>query len=187
MPGALTTRPARRGDSFWLPIIYIVSALLCAAVMFLIYGPRPAGHLGLDVSRLPTVNASLNGLTAILLVVGYWLIRNKRVAAHKAVMLSAFASSSGFLVSYVIYHWFKSGPAQYTGAWRPLYLFILLTHIVLAAVILPLALLTLYRGWSIGGGEKGMGLKHRKIARVTLPLWLYVSVTGVAIYAMLYL
>jgi putative membrane protein len=172
-------------DSFWLPIIYIVSALLCAAVLFLIYGPRPAGPGALDVSALPTVNASLNALTATLLVVGWRLIKKKRVAQHKAVMLTAFGTSSGFLVSYVIYHWFKDGPAQYTGAFKPVYLFILLTHIVLAAIILPLALVTLYRGWSVGA--KGGAAKHRKIARITLPLWLYVSVTGVAIYAMLYL
>ncbi len=179
-----TLGSANKRDSFWLPIIYIVSALLCAAVLFLIYGPRPAGPGALDVSALPTLNASLNALTGSLLVLGWWLIKNKRVAQHKAVMLTAFGSSSAFLVSYVIYHWFKEGPARYTGAYKPLYLVILLTHIVLAAVILPLALTTLYRGWSIG--VHGQASKHRKIARITLPLWLYVSVTGVAIYAMLY-
>jgi putative membrane protein len=131
------------------------------------------------------VNASLNALTAALLVVGWRLIKRKRVKQHKAVMLAAFASSSAFLTSYVIYHWFKDGPAKYTGSFKPLYLAILLTHIVLAAVILPLALVTLYRGWSVGAA-KGQAQKHRKIARITLPLWLYVSVTGVAIYAMLY-
>ncbi len=175
---------ARRGDNFWLPIIYIVSALLCAAVIFLVYGPRPTSQGALDVSWLPTVNASLNALTGVLLIVGYALIRKRKVAQHRAVMLAAFASSSGFLVSYVIYHWFKSGPAQYTGSYKPLYLAILLTHIVLAAVILPLALVTLYRGWSIPSQPAS---KHRKIARITLPIWLYVSVTGVVIYAMLYL
>ncbi len=188
MTGAASTTQGR-GDSFWLPIIYIVSALLCAAVMFLIYGPRPDGIGTLDVSALPTVNASLNALTAVLLVLGWRLVRARRIAQHKKVMLTAFASSSAFLVSYVIYHWFKSGPAAYTGAFRPLYLVILLTHIVLAAVILPLALITLYRGSRTGAGEAGRAAtdKHRKIARITLPLWLYVSVTGVAIYAMLYL
>lgn len=167
-------------DSFWLPIIYIVSALLCAAVVFLVYGPRPEGLGTLDVSALPTVNASFNALTTVLLVVGFSFIKQRKIALHKKTMLAAFASSAAFLVSYVLYHWFKAGPAKYAGAFKPLYLFILLTHIVLAAVILPLALVTLYRGWT------AQNAKHRKIAKITLPLWLYVSVTGVAIYVMVH-
>jgi putative membrane protein len=168
-------------DSFWLRIILIVSALLCAAVLFLIYGPRPEPGGGVDVSALPTVNASLNLATSCLLLVGYALIRRRRVQQHKRVMLAAFGCSAAFLASYVIYHSQKAGPALYTGAYRGLYLAILVSHIVLAAAILPLALLTLQRGWAMRRD------KHRKIARVTLPLWLYVSVTGVVIYAMLYL
>ena len=85
-----------------------------------------------------------------------------------------------YMVSFVIYHWFKAGPKQYTGEFTEIYLFILITHIVLAAIIIPLALVTLYRGWTDQLG------KHRKIAKITLPLWLYVSVTGVLIYFMLY-
>ena len=96
-------------------------------------------------------------------------------------MLSAFACSATFLVTYVIYHWFKSGPRAYQGDWPTLYLVILITHIVLAMVILPLALLTLYRGWT------RQDTSHRALARITLPVWLYVSVTGVVIYGMLYL
>jgi putative membrane protein len=173
---------AAREDGFWLRIIYIVSALVCAAVACLILGPRPGGTRGaLDVSGLPLVNASLNGLTTLLLVVGWYLIKQKKVAQHRRVMLTAFASSSAFLVSYILYHWFKEAPRAYAGSHRGFYLTILLTHIVLAAAILPLALITLYRGWSMSVA------RHRRIARVTLPLWLYVSVTGVAIYAMLYL
>jgi putative membrane protein len=168
-------------DGFWLRIIYIVSALVCAAVAFLILGPRPSGGGGLDVSALPLVNASLNGVTTVLLVVAFVLIKQRRIAAHRNVMLGAFATSAAFLVTYVIYHWFKSGPKAYTGAFRGLYLGILASHILLAALILPLALVTLYRGWV------DQRAKHRKLAKVTLPLWLYVSVTGVAIYAMLYL
>ena len=95
-------------------------------------------------------------------------------------MLSSFAMSAAFLVSYIIYHWFKSGPKSYTGDYSTVYYFILITHIVLAATIIPLALLTLYRGWT-----DNLQL-HKKIAKITLPLWLYVSVTGVAIYFMLY-
>ena len=168
-------------DSFWLKIIYIVSLIISAAVAFLILGPRPEGiEDSLDVSGLPLVNATLNGITTILLIYGYLLIRKKKRQRHKNVMLSAFGTSGAFLVSYVIYHWFKAGPKQYTGEFTEIYLFILLTHIVLAAIIIPLALITLYRGWTDNIG------KHRKIAKITLPLWLYVSVTGVLIYWMLY-
>lgn len=95
-------------------------------------------------------------------------------------MLSAFGTSAAFLVSYVIYHWFKSGPKVYTGDFTTIYYFILLTHILLAVVIIPLALITLYRGWT------SQLPKHRKIAKFTFPLWMYVSVTGVLIYIMLY-
>ncbi|HSR70569.1 MAG TPA: DUF420 domain-containing protein [Acidobacteriota bacterium] len=169
-------------ERFWVRIIYIVSAVVAAAVAFLILGPRPEGTRGaLDVSSLPNVNAALNSLTAVLLVIGYLFIRRRAILAHRKVMLGAFATSSLFLVTYVVYHWFKSGPTRYAGDWVAVYYFILLTHIVLAALILPLALLTLYRGWTMKVE------KHRRIARITLPLWLYVSVTGVLVYWMLYL
>ena len=168
-------------DNFWLRIIYIVSVIISGAVAFLILGPRPAGIEGsLDVSVIPIINASLNGITTVLLIVGYSLIRQKKRRQHKKVMLTAFGTSTAFLISYVIYHWFKSGPKLYTGDWITLYYFILISHILLAAIIVPLALITLYRGWNSHLG------KHRKIARITLPLWLYVSVTGVLNYIMLY-
>jgi uncharacterized membrane protein YozB (DUF420 family) len=144
-------------------------------------GPRPDGINGsLDVSALPTVNASLNALTTALLVLGYILIIQKKRRLHKNVMLVSFATSAAFLVSYIIYHWFKAGPKQYLGEYTLIYYIILLTHIILATIIIPLALLTLYRGWTDNL------VLHRKIAKITLPLWLYVSVTGVVIYLMLY-
>jgi len=96
-------------------------------------------------------------------------------------MLTAFGTSALFLVTYVVYHWFKSGPSQYNGEWQMFYFFILFSHIILAAIILPLAMVTLYRGWTMNVD------KHRKIAKITLPIWLYVSVTGVLVYVMLYL
>ena len=168
-------------DSFWIRIIYIISIIISAAVAFLILGPRPEGIEGsIDVSVLPRVNATLNSITTILLVFGYILIRQKKRKLHKNIMLTAFGTSATFLVSYVIYHWFKSGPKEYLGDYSELYFFILITHIVLAAIIIPLALITLYRGWSENLS------KHRKIAKITLPIWLYVSVTGVVIYLMLY-
>jgi putative membrane protein len=170
-----------KNDVFWTKIIYIISVVISLAVAFLILGPRPEGLEGsMDVSMLPLVNASLNGFTTILLLIGYILILKKMIDKHKIVMLSAFGTSSLFLVSYIIYHWFKSGPKLYTGDYQTVYYFILLTHIVLAAIIIPLALFTLYRGLSTQID------KHRKIAKITLPIWLYVSVTGVIIYYMLY-
>ncbi len=167
-------------DSFWLRIIYIVSILITLAVLFLILGPRPEGTGSRDVSFLPKINATLNGTSTVILAIGFILIRFKRRKLHRNVMLTAFGVSAAFLISYIIYHWFKSGPKLYTGEWQSLYLIILFSHIILAAVIIPLALITLYRGWN------GQLPKHRKIARITLPLWLYVSVTGVVIYWMLY-
>lgn len=170
-----------RKDKFWLRIIYIISAIVTVAVVFLIFGPRPAGLDGkIDVSRLPLVNATLNSITTVLLVIGYALIRQQKVRQHKTVMLTAFGTSSMFLVSYIIYHWLKSGPKSYTGDWTGLYYIILITHIILAAIIIPLALVTLYRGWN------NQVAQHRKIAKITFPIWLYVSVTGVMIYLMLY-
>lgn len=177
-PGA-SAHTAR--DGFWLRIIYVVSAVLAGAVAFLILGPRPEGMQGvLDVSGLPLVNASLNAANIVLLVAGVTLARAGRLAAHKRVMLTAFGTSAAFLVSYVLYHWFKAGPKAYTGELRGLYLSILLSHVVLAAAILPLALVTLYRGW------QDQRARHKRIARITFPIWLYVSVTGVVIYVMLY-
>lgn len=178
LPLLARSKPA---DGFWLRIILIVSGVICLAVAFLILGPRPDGMRGrIDVSGLPFVNATLNALTTLLLLIGLTLVKLGRILAHKRTMLAAFAASALFLVSYVVYHWCKEGPRHYQGAFRGLYFFILITHIVLAAVILPLALRTLYWGW------QGAITQHKTLARVTLPLWLYVSITGVVIYVMLY-
>ena len=170
-----------KNESFWTRIIYVISIVISLVVAFLILGPRPDGIEGsMDVSFLPIVNASLNGVTTILLVIGYFLIRSNMIEKHKIVMLTAFGTSSLFLVSYVIYHWFKSGPRLYTGNYETIYFVILFTHIVLAAIIIPLALFTVYRGLNTQID------KHRKIAKITFPIWLYVSITGVIIYFMLY-
>jgi putative membrane protein len=156
--------------------IYALSLVLCAAVAFLVGGPVPPGMQGLvDVSSLPFLNATLNATTATLLVAGAVAVKLGQVSLHKRLMSAAFGVSTLFLLSYVTYHWFSAGPVVYDGAFRTLYLFILLTHIVLAAIILPLALTTLARGYF------GAIDAHRRIAPTTLGLWLYVSVTGVAI------
>jgi putative membrane protein len=135
----------------------------------------------MSVTDLPALNASLNGLAGLFLIAGYRFIRQRQIAAHRASMLCAFAASALFLISYVIYHASAgSKPFPGTGPVRAAYFFILITHVVLAAVILPMALITLSRAL----GQRFD--RHVRIARWTLPLWLYVSVTGVVIYLMLY-
>jgi len=133
------------------------------------------------ISDLPALNATLNGIAGALLALGYYFIRHKRVAAHRACMLSAFVASTLFLVSYLIYH-SQVGSRPFPGhsGVRLLYFTILITHIVLAAAIVPMALITLRRGLKLDIA------RHRRIARWTWPLWMYVSVTGVVIYVMLY-
>jgi putative membrane protein len=134
-----------------------------------------------DYTVLPAVNATLNSIATVCLAVGWVFIRRRDMRRHRAAMISAFVMSSLFLVSYLVYHAnVGSVPFQGQGAIRYVYFAILITHIILAALILPLALLTLSRALS----QKFD--RHRKIARWTLPIWLYVSVTGVLIYLMLY-
>jgi uncharacterized membrane protein YozB (DUF420 family) len=135
----------------------------------------------LSVSDLPALNATLNGAAAILLALGYAFIRNRRRTAHKWCMLGALLVSALFLTSYVIYHAnVGSKPFAGTGAIRYVYFAILITHVVLAAAIVPLVVMTVWRALS------GRFVEHRRIARITWPLWMYVSVTGVVIYLMLY-
>ena len=133
------------------------------------------------VSALPTVNAILNGTSAILLVTGYVLIRRRNVTAHRACMGTAFVTSTVFLISYLTLRYY-AGMTSFTGqGWiRPVYFTILISHTILAAAIVPLALVTLSRAL------RARFDRHVRIARWTLPLWLYVSVTGVVVYVMLY-
>ena len=135
----------------------------------------------MTVHDLPAVNASLNGVAGVLLVIGYALMRAKRIDLHRKVMITAFAVSSLFLVCYVVYHaQVGSVPFPRQGLVRPIYFTILITHVVLAATVPPLAIITLTHGL------KGRFPKHRRIARWTFPIWLYVSVTGVLVYVLLY-
>ena len=133
------------------------------------------------IHALPAVNAALNGIAGVLLLIAYVLIRNRKIDAHRRVMIAAFATSSLFLVCYVIYH-AQVGSVRFTrqGLVRPIYFAILITHVTLAAAVLPLAIITLSRGL------KARYDRHRAIARWTLPIWLYVSVTGVLVYVLLY-
>jgi uncharacterized membrane protein YozB (DUF420 family) len=141
----------------------------------------------MSFSDLPAVNASLNGLSAGFLSLGLYFIHRQRRTAHRNCMLGAFCASVFFLAGYVSYHGYRAyylhqGPTLFRDpAWfRPIYLAILLTHTVLAVVILPLVLITIYRA------AKARFDSHRRIARWTWPLWMYVSVTGVVIYLLLY-
>ena len=135
----------------------------------------------MTVGDLPAVNATLNGVAALLLLAGYREIRRGRMARHRAAMIAACGASTLFLVSYVIYHaQAGSRPFTGTGPVRIVYFTILVSHVILAAAILPLALVTLVRAL------KGQFARHAALARWTLPIWLYVSVTGVVIYYMLY-
>jgi putative membrane protein len=135
----------------------------------------------IPIQALPTLNATLNSLSAIFLITGYVCIRRKKVTAHKTMMLSAFVTSSLFLISYLVYHYYTgSHPFPGHGWIRPVYFSILISHTILAAAIVPMVLVTLKRAW------KGNFQDHARIARRTFPLWLYVSVTGVVVYWMLY-
>ncbi|MGH9387527.1 MAG: DUF420 domain-containing protein [Vicinamibacterales bacterium] len=135
----------------------------------------------LTVEDLPTLNASLNATSAVLLTAGYVFIRRKERQRHKVCMLTAFAISVLFLISYVIYHaQIGSRPFPGEGVIRAIYFSILIPHVILAATIVPLAVITLSRGLSNRIDT------HRRIARWTLPIWLFVSVTGVIVYLMLY-
>ena len=135
----------------------------------------------MTLSDLPALNATLNGIAGLFLLAGYYFIRQRQIARHRAAMIGAFAMSTLFLISYLVYHAnVGSRPFPGEGPVRTLYFAILITHIVLAAAIVPLALVTLWRGL------KRDDVRHRRIARITWPIWMYVSVTGVVIYLMLY-
>jgi uncharacterized membrane protein YozB (DUF420 family) len=135
----------------------------------------------LALSDLPAVNAVLNATCAVLLTLGYRFIRRRQVIAHQRCMIAACATSALFLLSYVVYHYnIGSMPFRGQGWVRPLYFTILISHTILAAAIVPLVLITLFRAW------KADFIKHVRIAKWTLPIWLYVSITGVIIYCMLY-
>ena len=135
----------------------------------------------MNTSMLPTVNAILNATSGTLIVIGFVFIKRKQQTAHKRCMLGAVASSVLFLISYLVYH-YTAGATSFTGeGWiRPVYFIILATHTLLAVVIVPMVAVTVLRGLS------GRYALHRKIARWTFPIWLYVSVTGVVIYLLLY-
>lgn len=135
----------------------------------------------MTVHDLPAVNATLNAVSGVLLLAGYVCIRARRNEAHRRCMIAAFGASTVFLICYLVYH-AQVGSVRFTrdGIVRPIYFTILITHVTLAAVVVPMALMTLRRGL------KAQTARHRTIARWTFPVWLYVSVTGVLVYVLLY-
>jgi len=167
-------------DRAVLGLIGLISLAVLGVVGALTLAPS-GGRGSVDVSALPAINATLNATSAVMIAIGLGFIRARRIRAHLVSMTSAFAVSTLFLLSYVTYH-YHAGSRPFTGQGivRPVYFFLLITHIVLAAVIVPLVLTTLYRAW------RGDFVRHRWIARITAPIWLYVSVTGVLVYLLLH-
>jgi len=168
-------------DRVALSLIGALSLVVVLAVAVLLLGHRPGGGGRADLGALPTLNALLNGASAVLLTTGWLAIRRRRIALHRACMLGAFCVSALFLVSYVVYH-ALAGSRAFTGqGWvRPVYFAVLISHVVLAAAMVPFVLTTLYR--ALGADFP----RHVRLARATLPVWIYVSVTGVVVYVMLY-
>jgi putative membrane protein len=178
-----TIAPASSSSSGTGAAIAAILAISAAATLFLfwlIYIHPAADTASARFAFLPALNALLNGLSATALLIGYIFIRARRIAAHRASMMTAFGFSTLFLVSYILHHALH-GDVRYPlhAAWRSIYLPLLAIHIILAVVALPLVLVTFF--FSLSGRIP----QHRKVARWTFPLWLYVSVTGVITYVML--
>lgn len=169
-----TESPLARG------VIFGISALACLVIAVVLYA-FPGRTTATEPGVLPTLNAVLNGSAGTFLVLGYVMIRRKHRALHRACMLVALGLSGAFLVSYLLHHaQVGSVPFRGTGLIRSVYFALLIPHVILAAVIAPLALFTVYRAF------KENFAAHRKIARITFPIWLFVSVSGVALYGLLY-
>ena len=169
----------KKKDSIFVPIIITLSVVVPIAVALLMIFPD-FFHIESSNNKfnsLPFFHAVLNGATAVLLFVGYVLIKNKKTNWHKISMISAFLLSAIFLVSYVVSKLFLNHQNSiYEGEWRMLYLFILITHIILSVPVLPLAMFSIYRGMT---GEIN---RHKKIVKWTFPVWMYVAITGVLVY-----
>jgi putative membrane protein len=177
----MTTRALESSnDRPFLAAIGVLSAAALGFLTWLLLGNRDAAG-GLDVHFVPAINAGFNAAAAVCLVLGLVAIRNKRPDVHRIFMVTAFVLSSLFLTGYVIYH-YVHGDTKYTseGMMRGIYFAILASHVLLSMAVVPLSLTTFYFAW------RKRFRRHRIVARVTLPIWLYVSVTGVVIYFMLH-
>ncbi len=166
-------------DKFYLRIIWVLSVIVFALVLILSRRPK-AEHIPNWATYLPMINAFLNGACSILLIISFYFILKKKVSIHRRLNITACILSTLFLLSYVTFHSFgvettfpKDNPI------RPLYIFILSSHIILAATVLPLVLISLYRGLT------NQVVRHRKLTKWSFPIWLYVTVTGVVVYLMI--
>lgn len=180
-------------DKLYFRTILGISIAIPLVVLVLLY--IPGIKTSLDVSFLPRLNAMINSTVSVLLVAGYIAIRKKRITTHRSLMLTAFFLSGLFLISYVTYHLISPDSTKFgdinhdgvltdiekaaAGSMRYVYYFVLLTHILLSTIIVPLVLFTIYRAFSSNFP------RHRRLARYTFPLWLYVSVTGVVVYLLI--
>jgi putative membrane protein len=177
----MNTTNQDKQDRLVFNIVLIVSIVVLIAVVILNRKilPRPE-ILPSWVMYLPKLNAFINGTCTVLLLFSLYFIKQKNITAHKAINLTAFGLSSLFLISYILYHWMANETAFPAGnSMRSIYLTILVSHIILAACVLPLVLLSFYYGLQMNVE------KHKKIVRFTYPIWLYVTVTGVIVYAMI--
>lgn len=164
----------------YTPLVMILTVVIVALVAILFFLPGYDGELGFDVKILPMLNAIFNSFTFLALVVALVAIMKKNIKMHRTFIGVAFASTTLFLISYVTYHYLTESTSYGgEGVLRNIYFFILLTHIVLAIVVVPLALFSVVRGLT------NQIEKHKKIARWTMPIWLYVSLTGVIVYLMI--
>ena len=164
----------------YTPIVVLLSIVINAIVAVLFFMPKYGGELSFDITILPMLNAILNSFTFIFLCAALFMVKQKNIKMHRRFIYGAFTTTGLFLISYLTYH-FLAESTSYggEGPLKYIYYFILLTHIVLAAVIVPLALISFFRGLAM------QVEKHRNIARWTMPLWLYVSLTGVLVYIMI--
>jgi putative membrane protein len=173
-----TNLAAEKKYNKWIVFLSVVIPLVVAALFGV--NLRDLGYDVAPLTFLPPIYASINGLTALILVIAVWAIKNKKVALHKKLMTTAIACSVVFLVMYVAYH-MTSNSTSYggEGVKRSIYFFILFTHIILSIIIIPFVLITYVR--AITNNFE----RHKKIARITFPMWLYVAVTGVIVYIMI--
>ncbi|HEY8209616.1 MAG TPA: DUF420 domain-containing protein [Myxococcaceae bacterium] len=168
-----------RADRTFYVFNALLSATAVSVIAYLLLAPRARGA-STDLHFMPAVNASLNATAAVLLLIGYTAIRRRMRTLHKYAMVSAFACSGLFLVGYLVYHSVHGDtPYPGVGPLRAVYFFILISHVALSVPMVPMCFTTLYFSW------RGTFARHKKLARWTFPIWLYVSVTGVLVFAML--
>ncbi len=178
--GSLGNQALEKENKIYLTLIGVISVVVPLLVAFLLFGGKATRIDGLNVAFLPHLNAVLNTATFVCLILGFAMIKQKKIAYHRTFMMSAFVLSSIFLISYVIYH-NNAESTSYggVGLLRYVYFFILITHIILATVVVPLVLLAIYFAWT------KQITRHKKIVKWTYPIWTYVAFTGVAVYLMI--